>query len=113
MQFVPEYQRLKNKYQIMWDQTDCIDYIKTASVLAAYVDQSISTNTFYNPGHYEDRKIPATLIAKNIMLGYYYGLRTFYYSLVNKDGSKAEAEELPLMLEPIDYEESDCESCKL
>ena len=113
-QVVPEYHRLKNKYQLMWDQTDCIDYLKTAAVLQAYVDQSISTNTFYNPAHFADRKVPVTLIAKNLMLGHYFGLKTFYYSLVNKAGSKADAEELPQMLAPINYEEeSDCESCKL
>lgn len=113
-QVVPEYHRLKNKYQLMWDQTDCIGYLKTAAVLQAYVDQSISTNTFYNPAHFADRKIPTTILAKNLMLGHYFGLKTFYYSLVNKAGSKADAEELPEMLEPINFdEESDCESCKL
>ena len=40
-QVVPEYHRLKNKYQMMWDQKDCVGYIKTAAVLAVYVDQSI------------------------------------------------------------------------
>jgi ribonucleoside-diphosphate reductase alpha chain len=114
-QVVPEYAKLKNRYQLMWEQTDCVGYIKTAAVLAAYVDQSISTNTFYNPGHYADRKIPTTLIAKNLMLAHYWGLKTFYYSLVNKRGSKADAEEVPVMLEQIDFddEEEDCISCKL
>ena len=49
VQVVPEYKRLKNRYQLMWEQTDCIGYLKTACVLAAYVDQSLSTNTFYSP----------------------------------------------------------------
>jgi len=113
-QVVPEYTKLKNRYQLMWDQTDCVGYIKTAAVLAAYVDQSISTNTFYNPGHYADRKVPTTLIAKNLMLAHHWGLKTFYYSLINKKGSKAEAEEAPAMLEQIDFDsEEDCEACKL
>jgi hypothetical protein len=42
VQVVPEYKKLKNKYQLMWEQTDCVDYIKTAAVLAAFCDQSIS-----------------------------------------------------------------------
>jgi len=112
-QVVPEYHRLKNKYQLMWDQTNCLDYLKTAAVLQAYVDQSISTNTFYNPAHFADRKVPTTMIAANLMLFYYWGGKTLYYSLVNKAGSKADAEELPQMLEPVNYEEEDCESCKL
>ena len=113
-QVVPEYHKLKNKYQLMWEQKDCDGYLKTAAVLAAYVDQSISTNTFYNPAHWADRKVPTTLIAKNLMQAHMWGLKTFYYSLINKQGSKADAEEAPTMLEPIDFDnEEDCESCKL
>ena len=113
-QVVPEYHKLKHKYQLMWDQKDCDGYLKTAAVLAAYVDQSISTNTFYNPAHYADRKVPTTLIAKNLMQAHIWGLKTFYYSLVNKQGSKADAEIAPPMLEPIDFDdEENCEACKL
>jgi len=99
----------------MWDQTDCIGYIKTAAVLAAYVDQSISTNTFYNPAHFSDRKVPTTLIAKNLMQAHLWGIKTFYYSLVNKQGSKS-TDEIPpnMQLEQIDFDdEESCESCKL
>ena len=116
-QVVPEYHRLKNRYQLMWDQTDCRDYLKTAAVLAAYVDQSLSTNTFYNPAHFPGRKVPTTLIATNLMLAHYWGLKTIYYSLINKKGSKAEDEpELDSGIPTITYietEEEDCESCKL
>jgi ribonucleoside-diphosphate reductase alpha chain len=113
IQVVPEYAKLKNKYQMMWEQKDCDAYLKTASVLAAYVDQSISTNTFYNPAHFADRKIPTTLIAKNLMQAHYWGLKTFYYSLINKAGSKQQDEEAP-SLEIIDFDDmEDCESCKL
>jgi ribonucleoside-diphosphate reductase alpha chain len=114
VQVVPEYQKLKSRYQLMWEQRDCDGYLKTASVLAAYVDQSISTNTFYNPAHFADRKVPTTLIAKNLMQAHHWGLKTFYYSLINKHGSKAAAEEAPAMLEVIDFDDAeDCEACKL
>jgi len=113
IQVAPEYNRLKNKYQLMWAQKDCDGYLKTAAVLAAYVDQSISTNTFYNPAHFADRKVPTTLIARNLMQSHYWGLKTFYYSLINKQGSKGQDEpEAPL--EVIDFDDQeDCESCKL
>jgi ribonucleoside-diphosphate reductase alpha chain len=112
-QVVPEYHKLKNKYQLMWDQTDCISYLKTAAVLQAYVDQSISTNTFYNPAHYEGRKVPTTLIAKNLMQACAWGIKTFYYSLINKQGAKVE-EEQHTPLEQINFDDvEDCESCKL
>jgi ribonucleoside-diphosphate reductase alpha chain len=114
-QVVPEYHRLKNKYQLMWEQTDCIDYIKTAAVIQVYVDQSLSTNTFYNPAHFADRKVPTTLIAKNLMQAHMLGIKTFYYSLINKAGSKQQAEEAPTgPLEVIDFDdEDDCLACKL
>ena len=114
VQVVPEYHKLKNKYQMMWDQKDCDGYLKTAAVIAAYVDQSISTNTFYNPAHFPDRKVPTTLIAKNLMQAHMWGLKTFYYSLINKAGSKSQDETvLDLPSGFNDMDEEDCEACKL
>jgi len=117
IQVVPEYHRLKNRYQLMWEQKDCVGYLKTAAVLAAYVDQSISTNTFYSPKHFSDRKVPSTLIAKNLMQAHIWGLKTLYYSLIDKQGSK-----MPEPTPEVHYNgfhnqreliEEDCESCKL
>jgi ribonucleoside-diphosphate reductase alpha chain len=118
VQVVPEYKRLKNRYQLMWDQKDCVDYLKTASVLAVYIDQSLSTNTFYNPANYAGGKVPATVIAKNLMLAYRWGLKTIYYSLINKVGAKADMTNTSsaITLSPVTvYEEldDDCEACKL
>jgi ribonucleoside-diphosphate reductase alpha chain len=125
-QVVPEYHKLKNKYQLMWEQKDCDGYIKTAAVLAAYVDQSISTNTFYNPAHFPERKVPTTLIVKNLMQAQIWGLKTFYYSLINKQGAKAPVEAIAESYVnghsigginghtvDVDLLEDDCEACKL
>jgi len=121
-QVVPEYHKLKNKYQMMWEQTDCIGYIKTAAVLGVYVDQSISTNTFYNPAYFPGKKVPTTLIAKNLMLAHNWGIKTFYYSLINKAGAKQEEithsnghhEQVNgYHIEPSELLEEDCEACKL
>ena len=120
VQVVPEYRKLKNRYQLMWEQTDCVDYLKTACVLAAYIDQSLSTNTFYNPANYSDGKVPGTLIAKNLMLAYKWGLKTMYYSLINKVGSKnvLNTQTDSLVAEPVtvysEYaDDEDCIACKL
>lgn len=118
VQVVPEYKRLKNRYQLMWDQRDCVDYLKTAAVLAVYIDQSISTNTFYNPAYFEQGKVPATLISKNLMLAYKWGLKTIYYSLINKVGAKAVLQEdnvIPFVnkQELFIDDDADCEACKL
>jgi len=120
VQVVPEYKRLKNRYQLMWDQTDCVDYLKTSAVLAAYIDQSLSTNTFYNPAHFAGGKVPGTLIAKNLMLAYKWGLKTIYYSLINKVGAKADVTNTnfvsPIAINAADnvvLYDDDCEACKL
>jgi len=118
VQVVPEYKRYKNRYQLMWDQKDCVEYLKTAAVLAVYIDQSISTNTFYSPKHFKDGKIPATLVAKNLMLAYKWGVKTIYYSLIDKIGSKnvlnSQNDRLSTSKSIIIQEdESDCDSCKL
>jgi hypothetical protein len=47
------------------------------------------------------------------MQAHVWGLKTFYYSLINKQGSKMVAEVAPAMLEPMNFEEEDCEACKL
>jgi ribonucleotide reductase alpha subunit len=104
----------------MWNQTDCVNYLKTAAVLAAYVDQSLSTNTFYSPKHFTDGKVPGTLIAKNLMLAYKWGLKTVYYSLIDKVGSKnilnTQTDRL-ITSQPVtvysEYADDDCEACKL
>jgi ribonucleotide reductase alpha subunit len=111
----------------MWDQADCVDYLKTAAVLAAYIDQSLSTNTFYNPANYAGGKVPGTLIAKNLMLAYKWGIKTIYYSLINKVGAKAsvtgtiatpQVNGIPHSINVVDnviiYDDiEDCEACKL
>ena len=118
VQVVPEYKRLKNRYQLMWDQKDCVEYLKTSAVLAVYIDQSLSTNTFYNPANYEGGKVPGTLISKNLMLAYKWGIKTMYYSLINKVGAKASLNEesniIPFVKIDVDLAEDDyCESCVL
>jgi ribonucleoside-diphosphate reductase alpha chain len=116
IQVVPEYNRLKSRYQLMWDQTDCVDYLKTAAVIQAYVDQSISTNTFYNPAHFPDGKIPTTLIAKNLMNFMKWGGKGLYYSLISKQGVKQDLSKHSVQtqtIQPDDYDEESCDSCKL
>jgi ribonucleoside-diphosphate reductase alpha chain len=117
VQVVPEYKRLKNRYQLMWDQKDCVEYLKTSAVLAVYIDQSLSTNTFYNPAFFDQGKVPGTLIAKNLMLAYKWGIKTIYYSLINKVGSKASLQEenniIPFVKQDVIEDDEYCESCVL
>jgi ribonucleoside-diphosphate reductase alpha chain len=78
-QVVPEYRRLKNKYELLWDQTSPEGYLKIMAILQKYVDQGISVNTSYNPQHYEDEKIPMSEMVKHLVLCYKWGIKQLYY----------------------------------
>ena len=78
-QVVPEYRRLKNKYELLWDQTSPEGYLKLCAVLQKYIDQGISVNTSYNPRFYEDEKIPMSEMLKHLVMCYKYGLKQLYY----------------------------------
>ena len=114
-QVVPEYEKLKNKYQLMFD-TNVADYLKTAAVMQVYIFQSISTDTFYDPAKYPNGKVDATEVAKNMMLSIHWGIKTLYYNITNKTGTKNQlVDEEKIILEPEleIYQESECDSCKL
>ncbi len=120
VQVAPEYRKLKNHYQLLWDQKDCIDYIKTVAVLQAYVDQGISADTFYSPRYFSDGKIPATLIIKNLMLAHKWGVKSFYYDLRDKQAVRMAAEQIEVepkkqedIILPLEGGEDYCESCVL
>lgn len=109
-QVVPEYEKLKGKYQLMFD-TDVVDYLKVAAVMQVYICQSISTDTFYDPAKYPGGKVDATEVARNIMLAQHWGIKTLYYNITNKTGSK---KQLELEADPLnEVEGTICESCIL
>jgi ribonucleoside-diphosphate reductase alpha chain len=78
-QVVPEYKRLKNMYDLLWDQRSPEGYIKIVSVLQKYIDQGISVNTSYNPTYYEDEKIPMSVMLQHMLLFYKLGGKQLYY----------------------------------
>lgn len=108
-QVVPELKRLKNKYELLWDQKSPEGYLKIMAVLQKFIDQAISVNTSYNPVHYEDGKIPMSEMLKHVLMHYKYGGKTLYYFNTN-DGA-GEIEDTPLT--PGAMDEEDCDSCKI
>ena len=122
VQVAPEYRKLKKHYQPLW-QTDCVDYIKTVAVLQAYVDQGISADTFYSPRNFKDGKIDVNVVARNHMLAHKWGVKSFYYHLVEKQAALEALKEEPKSLDEInallaeagllDKDEEYCESCVL
>jgi ribonucleoside-diphosphate reductase alpha chain len=78
-QVVPSYHRLKNKYDLLWNQESPIGYIKIAAILQKYIDQGISINTSYNPQFFEDEKIPMSVMLQDLLNCYKYGHKQLYY----------------------------------
>ena len=78
-QVVPEYRRLKNKYELLWDQQSPEGYLKIMAVLQKYIDQGISVNTSYNPTFYDDEKIPMSTMLQHLLMFYKYGGKQLYY----------------------------------
>ena len=111
-QVVPKYQRLKNKYDLLWDQKSPEGYLKICAVLQKFIDQGISVNTSYNPEYFEDEKVPMSVLLQHLIMFYKYGGKQLYYcQTFDGQGEIEERDEAPLAQGEIDDE--DCESCKI
>jgi len=115
-QVVPGYPYYKNRYDLLWDQKSPQGYLKIMAVLQKYIDQGISVNTSYNPEHYEDEKVPMSVLIQDILMFYKYGGKQLYYNNTYDgqgeiDIHKEDRQEEELALSEIDDE--DCESCKI
>ena len=115
-QVVPGYHHLKNKYDLLWEQESPDGYLKICAILQKYIDQGISVNTSYNPEHYEDQKVPMSIMIQDLVTAYKYGLKQLYY-FNTYDGSGEHKEE-ELVEEQNEWEqliqdEEDCDSCTI
>jgi ribonucleoside-diphosphate reductase alpha chain len=116
-QVVPEFERLRNQYELLWDQKSPEGYLKLCAVLQKYIDQGISINTSYNPTFYPEEKIPMSEMLKHLLLAYKYGTKQLYYfntydgqgEINIKDLSSAEP--VVEMLKLSSDAEEDCDSC--
>ena len=79
-QLVPNYHSRKNYYTIAWDIKDNKSILNIAAVIQKFVDMSMSTNLYYNYSHYSDGNIPLSVLIKDQIYGYKYGLKNFYYA---------------------------------
>ena len=115
-QVVPEYRKLKNKYELLWDQRSPEGYLKIVSVLQKWIDQGISVNTSYNPQYYEDEKIPMSTMLQHMVMFYKYGGKQLYYfntydGAGEVDIDKMAADNVVLETKPTAADDADCESC--
>lgn len=114
-QVVPEFRRLKNKYELLWDQKSPEGYLKLCAVLQKYIDQGISVNTSYNPHFYEDEKIPMSEMLKHILMFYKYGGKQLYYFNTYDGQGEIDVDKLSKSVETLpeisSSDVADCDSC--
>ena len=104
-QVVPEYERLKDQYELLWDIPNNTGYLELVGIMQKFVDQTISANTNYDPSKYPEGKVPVRDILKDILKAYSLGVKTLYYHNT-RDGASDKQEDL---------ESSDCAggACKI
>ena len=112
-QVVPEYKRLKNKYDLLWDQQSPEGYIKIMAVLQKYIDQGISVNTSYNPIFFADEKIPMSTMLQHLLMFYKLGGKQLYYFNTNDGQGEVDVNKMMGELEVVETDDDECESCHI
>lgn len=78
-QVVPEIERLRDQYQLLWKMPNNEGYLKLVGVMQKFVDQSISANTNYDPTRFEGGRVPMKQLLKDLLQVYKLGIKTLYY----------------------------------
>ena len=78
-QVVPEYKRLKDNYELLWNIPSNDGYLELVGIMQKFIDQTISANTNYDPSRYEGGKVPVKQIIKDLLTAYKLGVKTLYY----------------------------------
>ena len=114
-QVVPSIHKLKNKYELLWDQRSPEGYLQIMAVLQKYIDQGISVNTSYNPVFYDDEKISMSEMLRHLMIFYKYGGKQLYYFNTYDGQGELDIDKLTestnITVPETEIEEEDCESC--
>ncbi|WP_428242807.1 class 1a ribonucleoside-diphosphate reductase subunit alpha [Gynuella sp.] len=78
-QVVPEFERLKDLYELLWRIPDNNGYLQLVGVMQKFIDQAISANTNYDPARFSDGKVPMQVLLKDLLSAYKNGVKTLYY----------------------------------
>lgn len=120
-QVVPDYERLKDKYELLWDIPSNDGYLQLCAIIQKFVDQTISANTNYDPGKFDGGKVPMKLLIKDLLTAYKLGVKTLYYhntrDHAGEESVKAEkvSATRPTATEVVIEEDDDCAggACKI
>ncbi|MCB5227535.1 ribonucleoside-diphosphate reductase subunit alpha [Alishewanella sp. 16-MA] len=78
-QVVPEYERLKDQYELLWDIPTNDGYLALVAIMQKFIDQTISANTNYDPAKFVGGKVPMKVLLKDLLNAYKLGVKTMYY----------------------------------
>ena len=123
-QIVPGYPHIKNNYTLLWDMPSMDGYLNIMAVIQKFFDQSISTNTSYNPQHFEGNEVPATVLMGDLLKSYQLGLKTLYYQNTYDGKGEEDVEVNDLHAEPssvgglsaedlLELDDEECTSCSI
>ena len=98
-------------------------YIKVTAVMQKFFDQAISGNWSYNPENYPNDEVPVSVMANDLLTTYKNGWKTSYYQNTydgNTDKDSTDVEQnirdairIQQLLDEIESQEEDCDSCKV
>ena len=118
-QLVPGFGKYEQNYTLAWD-IDNEEYLKFVAVFQKFLDQSISTNQYYDISKYKDNKVPVKELIRHDGIAAKYGLKTLYYMNVNDNSGnelkkmKRQTEEKPLInFAKLEFDlDDDFDSCE-
>lgn len=118
-QVVPEYELLKDKYELLWDLPSNDGYLQLTGIMQKFIDQTISANTSYDPNKYDGGKVPMKLLLKDLLTAYQLGVKTLYYHNTRDGAADTSQQELKstqfVPQEAVVEEDDDCAggACKI
>lgn len=78
-QVVPEIGNPNVIYEPLWTIPDNKGYLQLVAIMQKFIDQSISSNTNYDPSKYEGGKVPMKVLLQDLLTAYKLGVKTLYY----------------------------------
>ena len=98
----------QGKYLLAWD-VDNVTLSRYYSAVQDWSDQGISADTYFDPRKFENGKKPLSLLLKEWVAHFKLGNKGMYYVNTYDDDEVSIFD----LLQSVEVQEADCESCKL
>lgn len=107
-QVVPNIEHNIDLYDYTWKlaKKGNKPYLTQVAIMLKWVCQSASANTYYDPQIFPKGKVPMSIMIDDMLYGWYYGIKNFYYHNT-RDGSGTDDYEIETP------KADDCAACKL